>query len=386
MHRNELLNCRFRTGSLFHLKEWSALDQHQKQWLHELADSEEVYGLFMPLTTAHHLTAKIADLNSALLFYHFQQFDRLPNCFLNRYGANLQKTIAQLVLDGVLEIEWEGKFLSGSEAVSAISPEASVFENTKANFLSRISLQAAAHAFLLKRKEVSALAQWLYTCHTLPHDGFTDLNLSTERDVYQYLFSDAEQPFHFLSRQWRFTPPAEGFRWFFWNRADTFHSASLPTFKLYISPKPRHLPSVFTKLLAVLESSEAFCFKAGASKASLLRPDKLLVYFSSKTALMQLSEELKPLLAHRPVHGVPFTGQLDDDGVLSWGVDPSPYEVLNAVEGGSWRTKVTEQLALAISAARHQHAEWTAALPFVTAKLRIAGIDVESWTATDPVN
>jgi hypothetical protein len=204
--------------------------------------------------------------------------------------------------------------------------------------------------------------------------------------VYHFLVSKAGRQFETLLDKWRFTPPQEGFRWFSWNRADVYHSTSLPTFKLYISPQPRYLPTIFCKLLSALASSDAFCFKTGASKAGLLRPDKLIVYFHSKAALLQMAAELQHLLANEPVHGVPFTGQLDERGLLSWGVDPASDTVLETVEGGSWRTMVTEQLAVAISAARHHHTTWGDALPFVAAKLQTAGIDMDSWTPTDQFN
>ncbi len=373
------LTGRFRTGRLYRLKERAMLSRQEKQWLGSLADSDEVYGLFVPDVPLPHLTAKIAFLDSALLFFHFQQAERLPQSFLTRPGAELQKLMAHLVLDQILEVAWQKDFVSGSQAVPAVYNAQQFPGEAPANYLSGLSLQAISYAFLLNRKDVQSLAHWLYTCHTLPPDALADRSLASEKDMYHYLFPQQSHDPAVLLRQWQFVPPQERFRWFSWTRPHTFHPAEQPTFKLYLSPQPHRLSALLARLLPVVSGSAAFCVKAGASAAGILRPDKLVVYFSSAEGMRQMVPHLLPLLQGEPVHGVPFTAQLDGDGLLSWGADPPAGHEPADADGGSWRTTVAGQLALAVLAARAQGKQLAEALPFVAAKMDAAGINFRTW-------
>ena len=133
----------------------------------------------------------------------------------------------------------------------------------------------------------------------------------------------------------------------------------------------------------MLTASEAFCFKAGATVPDLMRPDKLIAYFVRKESLFETAALLEKTSPDSQVHGVPFTCQLDQRGLLSWGTDPPADEVLATVEDGSWRTWVTEQLALAILQAKEGYQSFTAAVPFLQAKMLVAGIKMDNWTAIE---
>ncbi|MCW3120263.1 MAG: hypothetical protein JWM28_4345, partial [Chitinophagaceae bacterium] len=76
---------------------------------------------------------------------------------------------------------------------------------------------------------------------------------------------------------------------------------------------------------------------------------------------------------------VPFSAQLDKSGLLSHGEDPPKADMLDLIEGGSWRTRVTDQLALAILQAKKNQLNWQQSVGFIRAMLLSAGIDSYQW-------
>jgi hypothetical protein len=383
-----LLNRHFRTGAVFQLKEWHQLSNSERQLVKELSGSDDLYGLFLPATQEPDLTAKLAYTDTALLYFHFQKNLRLPYAFANQPEETINKLLLHLVLDRLLEIEWKGKFVCGSGAVEALFGHAAFTETTQPSFLSSLSLQAISSAYRLRHQEVKPLAQWLYTCHTWPLDAATKSQYtSSAQTVYEILLSKSNRQTHeLLEQSWRFVSPLPRFSWYSWLKPAAQLSNSRPTYKLYISPAPSELPEVLSTVIPVLTTGDAFCFKIGATVQGLMRPDKLIVYFTRREALFETALVLEKYLQAHGVQGVPFTCQLDQRGMLSWGVDPPAEEVLQSVEDGSWRTRVTEQLALAILQAKKGELTFPSAVPFLKAKLLAAGINPFDWTAIEEQN
>jgi hypothetical protein len=79
-----------------------------------------------------------------------------------------------------------------------------------------------------------------------------------------------------------------------------------------------------------------------------------------------------------PAQAVPFTAGIDDDGLLSWGVDPPRSELLSSWQGTSWRRWITDTLAVALVAARAGGAREL--LRFALQRITLDGVDVNSWT------
>ena len=111
----------------------------------------------------------------------------------------------------------------------------------------------------------------------------------------------------------------------------------------------------------------------------LLRPDKFVVYFYSLEDLMDAAGTLKEELKEYEAQGVPFTAQLDNDGMISWGIDPAEKDVLESFEGGSWRAGVTEKLAAAIVQAKADGLTNGEASEYILNKISLEGIDPHSW-------
>jgi hypothetical protein len=129
--------------------------------------------------------------------------------------------------------------------------------------------------------------------------------------------------------------------------------------------------------------SRAFYFKVGSDVHGLLRPDKIVLYFSEFTDLQETAARLLEELEHCPAHGVPFTAEIGGEGLLSWGIDPPTEQYAVAwLERESWRQRISNRLASALAIARTAGESGVAATRFAMERLRLEGIDTETWTPT----
>jgi hypothetical protein len=133
--------------------------------------------------------------------------------------------------------------------------------------------------------------------------------------------------------------------------------------------------------IEALPFMQAACLKVGKNVGGLLRPDKLLLYFCSFNALVEAADYLAPKLAGVSAHGVPFTAEIAGNGLLSWGVDPPVEQETSGWHGPeSWRLWVTNHLARAILAAKMAPACKIEPWRFALERLRLEGVDIETWT------
>jgi len=150
-------------------------------------------------------------------------------------------------------------------------------------------------------------------------------------------------------------------------------------FKLCVSPAIEALEQVFPELVRVATYCRARSFKAGADAAGLLRPDKLVAYFSTLGDLASAAHELAQCLGGVPAQGVPFTAEIFGAGLLSWGVDPPAQSQMPGRAAPSWREWICYRLAVALIEARKEddrtEPPWHRALE----QLREQGVQVERW-------
>lgn len=208
-----------------------------------------------------------------------------------------------------------------------------------------------------------------------------------------YAFDTFEEIEHFLNigkedffsweiyKNWNRHEASEKYKWLSWSRKQNgnHQSPANVTYKIYISPVLASLPEVFVKSVRALTKSRAFSFKTGMDKSGLLRPDKFVVYFYQYDHLMEAAEYLKEVLEGYEAQGVPFTAALDNTGMLSWGIDPPGDDVLQNIEGGSWRAGVTDKIAAAVSQANTERLTKDESLQFVMNKISLEGIDPFNW-------
>ena len=103
----------FRTSARFELKRFDELSEAQREPLRDLERDEDFYGLLVPRSSAVANIKSIGNEMAALL------------CSLNdpaRLHANAldDDELIDLVLDGVLEIESDGRFLCGADALPLV--------------------------------------------------------------------------------------------------------------------------------------------------------------------------------------------------------------------------------------------------------------------------
>ena len=384
MKTNFLFKKKFRVSSAYHLAEWNHLSIPEQESLVGYSDDEQVYGIFKPALSTSPLT-KVAYREVAFLWLHLQQSNQLPRYLIASDKKDLHNTIAQLVLDNILEIECNGNFVSGTAAVSSIFGDRIAKHSEVPDYLSDLSMEGIKYAFLLNKLDTREIANRLYTFNTLPFDASSKSHFNALQTIKEFLIPQSSTELDYLlHKHWFFAEEAESKGWLYWyRREESFQFPNLQnsfTYKLYISPGLHDLQNVFKSSIPVLSSSQAFGFKTGNSLTQLLRSDKMIAYFENMDALTETANLLEKELAAYATQGVPFTKQLDKRGMLSWGVDPPQQDDAISNSGESWRFKVTNELAIAIIQAREEGLNLERAIPFIRAKLSLAGINTNDWT------
>jgi len=363
MQLNFLSERIFKINPAYELVEAGNLDQPEQSMLAGLLTREDVFGVFRP-REMNELNYKVAYKDVALLYYFLQHPSKLPLHLRNHFDDEANNTMAKLVMEGILEIEQNGNFFSGLQARPVIFKTQRHEEMESRSYISKLSEEAICYVLSLKHTDMSLLARRLYSYNTIPslqkHDDLTSLG-----EV----------------REWTAQEPTKKYNWLSWSRGSNgFTPSDHSTYKLYISPRPEDLAPVFKKTIPVISRMNAFSFKTGADRQGLLRPDKFIVYFYSYKDLRNAATILEKELKEFSPQGVPFTSQLDDSGLLSWGIDPAKKDVIENIEAGSWREKITVKLASAILQTRKEVTEKSNSLSFIMDLVQLENIDPLTWT------
>jgi hypothetical protein len=123
-----------------------------------------------------------------------------------------------------------------------------------------------------------------------------------------------------------------------------------------------------------------FSIKIGRDLTSLLRPDKMVAYFTAREPLLEAANHLSRALVGVEAHGVPFTGALTSDGLLSEAADPADAaEPPGPRRQGSWRGWVTARLGGAMAAALQSHAP-VSTIQYALDRVSLEGVDTVRWT------
>lgn len=374
---------RFRTSSDYRLVVFDRVDDRERTLFAELAADPDFYGVLRPAAAGR--TYRAVDRDLALLLLTLAEPGPLP-FFARRDGA--EADVADLVLDGVLEVEHEGRFVSGPGAAHLLETER---EGSAAHPLGALAEEALLLAANLAADPVAGpapgaagpehLAAFLYDFNRLPLDPEWERRLDGRDAVLAFLGAAPGTPLRRnLEARWQL--PAEEGPWILFSpRERRQQRPGGGDFKLYVSPRPEALPETFRTLVEVLGRRPRHAFKVGADAAGLLRPDKLLAYFGDLESLLAVARDLEERLAGLPVHGVPFSAPVDAAGLLSWGVDPpASMRPLSWQGPESWRTWVVGRLAALL--ARGDGATPAEARAFAVARLAREGVDVDRWLPT----
>ncbi|HZO98307.1 MAG TPA: hypothetical protein VFB42_13145 [Gaiellaceae bacterium] len=329
----------------------------------EASAGEDLYGLLRPAPGSA-LAPRAAGADLALLVLTLREPGPLP-AFAERRLAGDPAPLARLVLDGVLEVEREGAFVSGPAALGA--PARAPAPSSR---VAELSLAALRHGAALEGVPLELLAFRLYAFGRRPLTPRLAARLPDERAVARFLGVDGPALGAFAESGTR-----PGDAWRMWRRRARRARAGRggASFKLYVAPRLEHAPAALAALAeAAADLPGCEGFKAARDAAGLCRPDKLVAYFGRVEDLHAAAARLGRALGGLEPQPVPFTGAVDPAGVLSFGVDPAGA----GGEGRSWRLWLAGRLALYLEEGRAAGADPCA---FALERIRLDGIDVDAW-------
>ena len=379
----------FRANPDYEMVLFDRLPEEQQSLLAGLEKDPQFYGILRPRPGAAALATKSVCRDTALLFATMAAGPGpLPRYVLREAGAGAGRTVAELVMDGVLAMQAGSDWLSGASALSMLGaafPES--LRPDARHRLARLSWDAIEYAAALSLTDAALLAARLYNYNSLPVSPARLWSLPTAADL--------ERLHPPPSRHWAAiepTPQSEG--WSAWRtrRAASRQQQSGSLYKLYVSPMPEGLADAFRVMVTAAAEWGALQFKAGRSGHELLRPDKLVAYFPSLPSLEAAAAQIQDALRGCPAQGVPFTasigGAAEVDGLVSWGFDPPPDPAAPEwLRRESWRLKLANRLGAALAHAKTNPADRVSAASFARERLRLDGIDTETWspmTASQP--
>lgn len=372
----------FRAGGSYDLVVLDRLPPAEQLVLAELRSDPEFYGVLRPRENSGR-TIKAVDRDTALLYLTLQTPGRLP-FFVWAAGPDVaRRRVTELVLDGVLELEDEGRFVSGPGALPLTGGVGGVASDAR---LARLSRDALRYGQSLRLEDPEELGGRLYAFGRAPISPAWARRLADRDAVLAFLrAAPGTELRRRLDAAWQRAPEPDPGGWIAWTRLDRRATRiGEATYKLYVSPCTDALPDAFDAVVDVLSALDRARFKVGADAVGLLRPDKLVAYFEDLETLLGVATTLTTRLSGIAPHGVPFTAEIAHDGLLSWGMDPPASKRLVSWQGyESWRLWLVRRLSAAIVAAQHDEAPGVEPWQFAVERLRHDGVDVDRWTPSD---
>ncbi|MEQ1690290.1 MAG: hypothetical protein ABMA00_03310 [Gemmatimonas sp.] len=324
------------------------------------------------------------DAVAATLFRACRRPGVISRAMAKAMGPERNRTLAALVLDGILELEGEHGFVSGADAHSMVFRE-SVSLLPVASATARLSLAAMRYADALPIDDARSLAERMYLFHRLPATIGWRQRLPDARATELFLRIERGTSMRqILDRHWKQQAAVSTMDdWSAWSPRERrpARGGSPNTFKVFVSPDPEHAPDAIHAVVGALADNRPAPFKFGGGVYSLLRPDKIVVYFTTRSELRDFVSALLPRLDALRAHGVPFSADLTTDALVSWGVDPAHTSLPWSRDlSESWRVTVVSRLARALIGARHARTAGPDRIRFALDRLSLDGIDVTTWT------
>lgn len=374
---NRIARRVFRAGGSYELVAFERLHPDEQAAVAELRADPDFYGVLRP-RAGNGRTVRGVDKDTALLWLTLREPGPLPGFVWSGDVEAAAKGIAELALDGVLEMEEAGRFVSGADVVNVLVPRQQAAVDGR---LARLSRAALLFAESLQLVDADVLCARIYRYGRQPLSPSWSRRLPDRAAVLDYLGAGpgGRLAAEITARWERNQGELQG--WIAWGHRTRGKPASAGgTFKLYVSPSIEAMPRAFEAVLAALADRGGH-FKVGDDAAGLLRPDKMVLYFPDQESLLEVARDLAARLDGTAAHGVPFSSEVAGDGLLSWGMDPPARgRVVAWHEQESWRLWVARRLALAMVAARSGDARTVSPAEFALERLRHEGIDVDGWT------
>ena len=369
----------FRANPSYELLSFDRLPGDQQELFFSLRGDPNFYGILRPRDGVQ-LPLKSACRDTALLFLSLQQAAKLPAFVQTGRGNGTNQEIAELVLDGVLEMQHEGQMLHGAAAFAALcEPEEMAGAACE---IAQLSRDALIYAQSLPFFDANLLASRLYGYGRIPSTALWKARFPSPDAIRQCLqIRDRGKNAARLARHWTELPsdPSND-GWIFWQRNRAATERRTETYKLYVSPHPAFLREAFEALIAGAESGGAMAFKVGRNLPGILRPDKMIAYFTNLDHLHDAAATILSKLEGCPAQGVPFTAQIESP-LVSWGIDPpEENEMPPWLVRQSWRLWVSNRLAIALLTARRTPTDRMEPWQFAMQRLRLEGVDTHTWS------
>jgi hypothetical protein len=350
-----MIDGTFRFNPLVDLVLYDRLSAADRARFEALARDPAFYGVLVAPTGA-----KALDRDSALVLLTLRTPGPIPRYVVRALGDEAERRIAGWVLDGILEVERDGVFLSGAAGAAAMALLDDDIPVEGA--IGRLSIAAIRSAAALPTRDAAVIAGRLYRANQVPLSPryARRHGLETDDDRLGLAVPRATAT---LARSWTRLPASNT-----WVQWVSRHTAGRATYKLYVSPVAAAVRQVFPDAVAAVTPLRPCALKVGRGLYGLLRPDKMVIYFAERDDLHAAASAVADALAGAPAHGTPFTSTVTADGLLSWGVDPPDDQQ-------SWRERLANQIAAALVAAPD-----TDAVPYVLARLEAHGVNVRTWS------
>jgi hypothetical protein len=377
-----LRELRLQANPAYELILFDRLSPAEQAGLAALERDPDGYGILRPRHDTR-LSIKSASRDMALLWFTLQSPGELPRYVTQTLGEQCDQVIGQMVLDGILAIKVSGELLSGPAARSFVCADRA--ESGPEGSLAALSRRALQYAEALEITDALELSARLYNYNHLPVSAVWRRLLCDEAAVERHLGIRNGATARLLERGWkRLSSAGPGRGWMAWQPQSARDDHPAPTtYKLYVSPAFSEVRTAFQATAEATAGSKAFHWKVGRDAYGLLRPDKIVVYFREFSDLQETAARILQNLERCPAHGVPFTAEIAGAGLLSWGMDPPAEKNSVAwLERESWRQRICNQLGTALSLAKASVQTGTMAWRFAVDRLRLEGIDTETWAPT----
>jgi hypothetical protein len=372
---DDLMNAEFQANPAYELTLYDRLPEAERDLLSELRKSPDFYGVLRPRGDSK-LGFKTVNRETALLLLTLPEPSPLPGYV--RAEASAARSIAQMVLDGVLAVSRGGPMVSGPAAFELVLGAAEPVEPP--NALAALSRDALRYAQELPIAEAAVMAMRLYDYGRIARSPAWNRRYPDAESARKAwgLGAQGDLPPERAGRWRRCDTPPPNDGWLAWESRDSPpRRAGSPSYKLYVSPHPDYLRDA----MEAVSQTGAAAFKAGKTLSGILRPDKLVAYFDDWKVLEEAAAAIEGRLRGCRPQGVPFSAQLGGSMLLSWGADP-PEEAVRPrwMPRESWRLWIVNRLAVALLAAKRTGGCAVEPAEFAVARLRLDGIDTETWT------
>ena len=186
---NNILDSRFRANPNYEMVLYDRLPPEYQQTWQSLLNDPDFYGVLWPREN-HAKQIKAVDQQTALLFFTLHQPGAIPTYVQKKLGDRCNQIIAELVLDGVLEIaaDEQEEFISGPGAHKHIYQSTNL--ELGRGHIAQLSFEALRYAQKLSYENSSVISSKLYFYNTIPVSPSWRRRLPEPDAVLSYLAID----------------------------------------------------------------------------------------------------------------------------------------------------------------------------------------------------